>query len=201
MIYVDDSKVDSLDIYIDGTLYLYHYMFLVEALKQNTIKGKLPVKLYLDSNGGSTNGLIDAMAYLNGYKFELHAYVYGSCCSACYMLASQCDSITASPSAIIGSVGVIFGVFSDDDEYTMRNKSIFCETNEEAKFKYAPSSDPEEMSKYVKENAEKTFLPIKKAMLENRKELKPETFSGKCFTAQDALSLNMIDNIKTFWEK
>ena len=65
------------------------------------------VHLHLDSPGGSVAGLDDCAAALARLAAEvpLHARVVGLCASAAYRLAIECETITASPGAQLGSIG------------------------------------------------------------------------------------------------
>lgn len=66
------------------------------------------VVLEFDSPGGIVTGVpeaADALFAMRGKK-PLVAQVVGSCQSAAYHLASACDEIDATPSAMIGSIGV-----------------------------------------------------------------------------------------------
>jgi ClpP class serine protease len=66
------------------------------------------IVLDIDSPGGEANGcseLADAIFSARGQKMIL-AYVGGTGASAAYWIASACDKIHASDSAIVGSIGV-----------------------------------------------------------------------------------------------
>jgi ClpP class serine protease len=69
------------------------------------------VVLRFDSPGGDVTGCFDAAAAIrsacDAAGKQLHAYVEGECASAAYALASQCQSITLSMTAIVGSIGVL----------------------------------------------------------------------------------------------
>lgn len=65
--------------------------------------------LIFDSPGGSALGCFEAAEIIGAVAKEKPVYglVYGECCSAAYALASQCTRLYTSPSAYIGSIGVI----------------------------------------------------------------------------------------------
>lgn len=69
------------------------------------------VVLRFDSPGGDVTGCFDAAAAIRSAceaaGKQLHAYVEGECASAAYAIASQCESITISLTAIVGSIGVL----------------------------------------------------------------------------------------------
>jgi signal peptide peptidase SppA len=64
----------------------------------------------VDTPGGTVTGLMETAAKmfaLRGIKKQI-AVINGSCCSAGYWLASQCDEIVINPSGQAGSIGVFF---------------------------------------------------------------------------------------------
>ena len=61
-----------------------------------------------------TPELAQAVADASRDKF-VYAFSAGQMCSAAYWVASQCDAIYATPSARVGSIGVILP-FVDDTE-------------------------------------------------------------------------------------
>lgn len=80
----------------------------VRAACQSSCKA---VVLRFDSPGGDAQGCFDAADEIPqlcaAAGKQLHAYVDGDCSSAAYALASQCESITISVSALVGSIGVL----------------------------------------------------------------------------------------------
>ena len=89
-----------------------------KALQDINIKGIL---LDVDSPGGEVNGcseIADMIFNARGKK-PIIAYASGYCCSGAYWIASACDKILASDTAILGSIGVV-SIFEKDDE----NKTI-----------------------------------------------------------------------------
>ncbi|MBS0605039.1 MAG: S49 family peptidase [Verrucomicrobia bacterium] len=79
-------------------------------LAGNRVKAIL---LYINTPGGTVDdadGIYRAlMDYKKKYQVPVYAYVDGMCCSGGMYIASAADKIFASPSSIIGSVGVILG--------------------------------------------------------------------------------------------
>ncbi len=73
--------------------------------------GAKTVVLDLDTPGGLVSGAFDCTRELQALaaasSVRLVAYVAGQACSAGYSLACACDEIVASPTALVGSIGVI----------------------------------------------------------------------------------------------
>lgn len=85
-----------------------------KAMQNPQIKGIL---LDIDSPGGEVNGcseLSDMIYQARGTK-PIVAYASGACCSGAYWIASACDKILATDTAILGSIGVV-SIFEKDDE-------------------------------------------------------------------------------------
>lgn len=86
-----------------------------KALNDPNIKG---IVLDIDSPGGEVNGcseLADMIYQARGVK-PIIAYASGSCCSGAYWIASACDKILATDTAILGSIGVV-SIYEKDDEH------------------------------------------------------------------------------------
>jgi len=74
--------------------------------------------LAFDSPGGETNGMLelaDAIYALRGKGKRVVAYIGGAGASAAFGLAAACDEVVVSPTAIVGSIGVI-GSYRDEDD-------------------------------------------------------------------------------------
>ena len=79
-------------------------------LKNGKVKG---IILEMDSPGGTvidSDTIYRALSeYRKMYKVPIYTYVYGYCASGGYYIACASDKINASPSSVIGSVGVRIG--------------------------------------------------------------------------------------------
>lgn len=93
----------------------------------------------VDSPGGEVNGCseLSDMIYNARGKKPVIAYASGSCCSGAYWIASACDKIMASDTAILGSIGVVSIFEKEDDKKTIEivssqspNKRPDVETDE-----------------------------------------------------------------------
>lgn len=81
-------------------------------LANNRVKGIL---LHINSPGGAVFDSDDIYLMIKAYKEKYHvpvfAFVDGLCASGGMYIASSADQIFATPSSVIGSVGVIMGPF------------------------------------------------------------------------------------------
>jgi protease-4 len=81
-------------------------------LANNRVKAIL---LHLNTPGGTVNDSDNIYRMLKAYKEKynvpIYGYVEGLCASGGVYVSSACDKLYASPTSIIGSVGVIIGPF------------------------------------------------------------------------------------------
>jgi signal peptide peptidase SppA len=72
-----------------------------------------PVCLWFRSPGGYCGGIPETAAFLREFRktHSLTAFTDDLCCSAAYWLAAQCDSIIATPTADLGSIGVYSALY------------------------------------------------------------------------------------------
>ncbi len=85
------------------------------ALEDDSVKAIL---FDIDSPGGEVNGCSELadMIYNSRGKKPILAYASGHCCSGAYWIASACDEILVTDTAIVGSIGVVAVFEKDDDE-------------------------------------------------------------------------------------
>lgn len=86
-----------------------------KALNDPSIRA---IVLDIDSPGGEVNGcseLADMIFNARGQK-PIIAYASGACCSGAYWIASSCDAIKATDTAILGSIGVVSIYKKDEDK-------------------------------------------------------------------------------------
>ena len=80
----------------------------VQAAIENAAALGVDVVLDFDSPGGDVSGIAELYGAIIAarQKIDVRAYVRGMCCSAAYWVASACSAIEASPTAVIGQIGV-----------------------------------------------------------------------------------------------
>lgn len=92
---------------------------LAAAMASESVKAIL---LEVDSPGGQASGIAELAAHLVAMnrKKPIHAYIGGTGASAAYWLAAACGGITLSPTALVGSIGVLAAYQRDaEDEITI----------------------------------------------------------------------------------
>lgn len=69
---------------------------------------------HITSAGSTLKGIMELASLVNNLEIKTTAFVDDCCCSGAYLLASACDEIIATPSATVGSIGVMANVFKNE---------------------------------------------------------------------------------------
>lgn len=146
----------------------------------------------IDSPGGNTSGLTDAMDAIAGMTIPTRAEVSGMAASAAYGLASQAGSITAlNRSAMFGSIGVKATYFVDGTVVEVTSSN-------------APEKAPDVTTEEGKAVVQKTLDQIEAVFIEDiargrgvtTDKVKADFGRGGVFLAHEAKSHGMIDDVK-----
>jgi ClpP class serine protease len=152
--------------------------------------------LDIDSPGGEANGcseLADHIFEARGQK-PIAAYIGGTGASAAYWIASACDRVFASDSAIIGSIGVQSALRSEKNEGEIRfvssqspNKNRDPATEEGAR----------EVQAVIDGLAEVFILKVARNRGVGRETVLEEFGQGSVFVGAEAQKRGLIDEITT----
>ena len=157
------------------------------------------ILLDIDSPGGTVNGtpeLAQAVADASREKY-VYAYSGGQMCSAAYWIASQCDAIYASPSARVGSIGVILPYV--DDTEALKNDGLKVEVFSAGKFKSmgtpgVPLTD--EQRALLQSDVEEIAKDFRSAVLARGRSIPDSAMEGQSFSARNAQRNNMAGTVK-----
>jgi ClpP class serine protease len=152
--------------------------------------------LDIDSPGGEANGcseLADHIFEARGQK-PIAAYIGGTGASAAYWIASACDRVFASDSAIIGSIGVQSAIRSEKNEKEIRfvssqspNKNRDPATEEGAR----------DVQAVIDGLAEVFILKVARNRGVGRETVLEEFGQGSVFVGAEAQKRGLIDEITT----
>lgn len=146
----------------------------------------------IDSPGGQTSGLSDAMDSIAAMTIPTRAEVTGMAASAAYGLASQTGSITAlSRGAMFGSVGVKGTYYVDENVIEVTSSN-------------APEKAPDVTTEEGKAVVQKFLDQIESMFIEDiargrgttTDKVKSDFGRGGVFLAHDAKTHGMIDEVK-----
>jgi len=152
------------------------------------------ILLDIDSPGGSVNGtpeLAAAVAAASKSK-AVYAFSAGQMCSAAYWVASQCDAVYATPSARVGSIGVILPVVDSSEAFAQAGLKM--EVFAAGKFKSAGTpgtSLTEEQKDWLQSEVEEIAADFRSAVLARGRKIPDEAMEGQTFSGRRAMRLNM----------
>ena len=164
---------------------------LREAGQRDDIKA---VFLDIDSPGGTVAGtpeLAATVASINAQK-PVYAFSSGLMCSAAYWIASQARAIYATPSARVGSIGVVQAVI--DDTAALDARGIKVEVFAVGKYKAmgAPGTPlTDDQRELINSNLAETAGEFHAAVLARGRAIPAEAMEGQTFSGRQAQRFNL----------
>ena len=145
---------------------------------------------------GTASEVADMIYKARGTK-PIIAYASGYCCSGAYWIASACDKIYATDTAVIGSIGVV-SIFEKDDE----NKTIEIVSSQSPNKR--PNVETEEGKAKIQEHVDALADVFINKVALNRdispKEVIKNFGGGDVFVGQKAVSIGLADGLSSFEE-
>lgn len=193
---VIDKRVDSFELSCYGGVDLAD----VDAALAHAANDPRVEKIVLDihSPGGSIIGVHDTYSRIFdlAQQKEVHAYVNAMACSAGYYIASAADYIAASPSSIIGSIGVYIAVLDASrwyDEQGLKVNVMQGGIWKTMGADWKPLSDPERAK--LQESVDKSYAQFKAAVTAKRRSVADSTMQGQWMDGSEALPLGLVDEL------
>ena len=162
-----------------------------EAAGRDDIKA---VFLHIDSPGGTVAGtpeLANAVAALDKKK-PVYAFSSGLMCSAAYWVASQARAIYATPSAQVGSIGVVQAVI--DNSAALDKAGIKVEVFSVGKYKAmgAPGTPlTDDQRELISSNLAEIAGEFHAAVLAKGRAIPAEAMEGQTFSGKQAQRQNL----------
>ncbi|WP_461785229.1 S49 family peptidase [Prosthecobacter sp.] len=168
-----------------------------EAVRRDDVQSIL---IDINSPGGTVNGTPElAQAVADAAKLKTtYAFSAGQMCSAAYWIASQCDAIYATPSARVGSIGVMLPFIDSTEKF--RSEGLKVEVFAAGKFKgMATPGVPlsEEQRALIQSDIEEIAAEFKTAVLARGRKIPDSAMEGQSFSARNAQRLNMAGMVKS----
>ena len=168
-----------------------------EAVQRDDVQSIL---IDINSPGGTVNGTPElAQAVADAAKLKTtYAFSAGQMCSAAYWIASQCDAIYATPSARVGSIGVMLPFIDSTEKF--RSEGLKVEVFAAGKFKgMATPGVPlsEEQRALIQSDIEEIAAEFKTAVLARGRKIPDSAMEGQSFSARNAQRLNMAGMAKS----
>ena len=152
------------------------------------------VMLDIDSPGGTVLGtpeLAAAVATLNESK-PVYAFSSGLMCSAAYWIASQARAVYATPSAQVGSIGVVQAVV--DNSTALENRGLKVEVFSVGKYKAmgAPGTSlTDDQRELIRSNLSEVARDFHAAVLSRGRAIPAEAMEGQTFSGRQAQRHNL----------
>ena len=173
---------------------------IMEAVNAAAVRPDVQaVFLDIDSPGGSVSGtpeLAQAVSDLCKAKYT-YAFSGGQMCSAAYWVASQCDAIYVSPSARVGSIGVILPMVDSTEAY--KQAGLRVEVFAAGKFKSAGMPGvalTDDQRAWLQSDVEEVAADFRSAVLARGRAIPQEAMEGQTFSARKAMRFNLAGNVK-----
>jgi ClpP class serine protease len=170
---------------------------LATAVEDPSVKAIL---LHVDSGGGEATGIAELAAMVRAAtdRKPVVAYVGGDCCSAAYWIASGAGEIVVAPTAIVGSIGVVWAYPTKKDD---PRRVEFVSSQSPHKRPDPQSETGRSKIQQVVDDLAAVFVA---AVAENR-DVSPETVlsdfgGGGLLVGQKAVAAGMADRIGSFEE-
>ena len=166
-----------------------------EAAQRDDVQSIL---IDIDSPGGTVNGTPElAQAVADAAKLKsIYAFSAGQMCSAAYWIASQCDAIYATPSARVGSIGVMLPFIDSTEKF--RSEGLNVEVFAAGKFKgMATPGVPltEDQRALIQSDIEEIAADFKAAVLARGRKIPDSAMEGQSFSARNAQRLNLAGTV------
>ncbi len=159
----------------------------------------------MDSPGGQVNGTENFANVISGMRKPKIGFVSGMMCSACYWIGSACDEIyISSQTDMVGSIGTMMS-FEDAQPMWEKKGVVFHEIYATESVDKNKHSIEARKGKYdlVKDSIldpmNNAFLSAVKTNRGDKIDQK-QTLSGKVFVGKDAISVGLVDGMKSFDE-
>ena len=157
------------------------------------------VFLDIDSPGGTVTGtpeLAQAVADVGKQK-PVYAFSSGLMCSAAYWVASQAQAIYVTPSARVGSIGVIQPVVDDSEAF--KNEGIKVEVFAVGKFKgmgTPGTSLTDAQRELIQSNIADVAQDFHAAVLSRGRKIPADAMEGQDFSGKQAQRLNLAGVVR-----
>lgn len=175
---------------------------LSEAMSRPDVDGIL---LNFNSPGGTIQGIPELAAEIAeaGKKKPIVSFTDGTMASAAYWLAARTHAIVATPSASVGSIGVLIPWADSSKRAEMMGVKTGVVKNTGGTLKgmgYPGTSYTEEQMAHLQERADDLFGMFKGAVTAGRKHVKPDAMRGQIFFGDKAKAAGLVDHVSGYVE-
>lgn len=157
--------------------------------------------LRIDSPGGQVTGTPELAQKVSriarGGEKDIIAFTDSLCASAAYYIASGCQQILSTRSAIVGSVGVVMSMINYAEAY----EEMGIEHNIFVTGSFKAMGNPalkltDEQKTWAQNHVDETFADFRAAVTEGRgDDLSPEVWEAQVFEGDKAVEAGLVDEV------
>ena len=178
---------------------------IIESLR-NAAKDKNTKGIILNANSPGGSPVQSAYVYDEIRKIKkerpqlpIHAVISDICASGCYYIVAAADKIFASPSSIVGSVGVLmdgFGFVESMKKLGVERRLLTAGSHKAMLDPFSPSKPEEkEHIQGLINQVHQQFITAVRAGRGNRLKETPDMFSGLVWTGEESVRLGVVDGL------
>lgn len=182
----------------------FSYEMMLDQAEDLIESGVKTIVLDMDSGGGEAYGCFEAVdevrAMCDAAGVSLVGYVDGSACSAAYAIVCACDEVVANPFADVGSIGVLIALYNDSKALEQEGIQRTFVTDGSDKVPFADDGSwregfLEDMQQRVSDLGDSFRAHVSKYTGLSVQDIKDT--QAKVYSAQDALSMGLVNKIMT----
>lgn len=197
---IHGSTINRLNSYW-GFVTGYNYIKAAVTQALNT-KDVTAIVFDVNSHGGEVAGCFETAEFIKNATAvkPIHAIVDSNCHSAAYALVSGCTSITATPSASIGSIGVVAVHTSVEKMYENAGiKVTFIQAGKNKTLGNPYQDLTDDAKAQIQQRIDNSYKVFTSTVAENRNIDEKEVIKTEatCYNAKDALTIGLIDKVST----
>jgi signal peptide peptidase SppA len=158
------------------------------------------VLLDIDSPGGTVTGVPETAERVRSMTKPTLAYTGGQMDSAAYWIGSAADTVYASQSAAVGSVGVYMAIMDTSANYAMQGVSVDLIKNGTFKGAGMPGTSltPEQREEFQRQ-IDYIAAEFKASVLKKRTKAQAYAMEGQEMYGPQALEAGLIDGVTDFY--
>jgi ClpP class serine protease len=182
----------------------FSYEMLLEQAEELIEAGAKTIVIDADSGGGEAYGCFESAnelrAMCNDSGIRLLGYIDGSACSAMYGLICVCDEVVINPFGDAGSIGVLIALYNDSKALEQEGYERTFITDGTDKVPFADDGSwregfLEDLQTRVSELGDEFRAHVSKYTGLSVQAIKDT--QAKVYSAQDALSMGLVNKIMT----
>lgn len=199
VITIHGATVDSAPPIYEKLGILTQYSTIIKEIAEMQGMAKRYAFIY-NSPGGTVSGLREMAEVIANIDVPTMAYCQFAC-SAAYYSAVSCDTVIASPSAVVGNVGTILAWTDVRGYWEAMGITFNALTNDGADLKSTFHLAPDETQlSFLQETINQAGEEFREQVTANRPDIAEDVFRAGWYSGERAGSMGLIDGIGSLEE-